>query len=175
VAYTSPSTRAAGYVVGSTQWNELVNNDKWLAADGASGKPICRATRSLVQGIPNNVSTAVSWSVNSVDNAGSHSTTVNPSRFIAPVAGWYRLFASITWQVNSTSQRIASIVPNGSGTADNTSTAIPVSAVNTSHAVESILHLSAGQYAEVFVLQGAGGTLNIETLTFAWFEWLAVY
>src|SRR5262245_61121632 len=97
MSYTTPSTRSAGYVVGATQWNELVMNDRWLAQSNTDGRPLCHAYRSTTVSVADATNTAISWNAERYDNASCHSVSVNTSRFTAPVDGLYRLTAWLRW------------------------------------------------------------------------------
>lgn len=169
--YVTPPTQSTGDVIGATQWNRLGSNDIWLAADGVNGRPICRSFRSTGQTIVNNVSTPLAFNNNNIDNAGAHSTSVNPARFYAAVDGYYRFCANAIFTANVTGARALNIIRNGSGIIDSqvciTPTAFPGSMYT-----ESIGIFTAGQYVEAYVHQTCGGNLDVVAYSFATFEWI---
>ena len=178
MAYTSPATRSNGYVVGATQWNEFVNNHIWANETTSSGRPFCRVHKGSHQLMAHATNTAVSWDANDLDPTGCHSTSVNPSRFTAPVAGWYRLDTNVRWEVNSSATRHAYIVENGSGYLSAADERGAIAIFDTGlGTLTHYAHLSAGGYVEVFGMQTSGGNLNClgNGLSWAWFEWVGTY
>jgi hypothetical protein len=108
------------------------------------------------------------------DLAGLHSTSVNPSRFIAPATGRYRLTAQIRSDSGITSaddfiiginKNAAGVYPYQTWAAGTTGGTITVQATS------SWIQLSSGDYLEVGFATGA--TLNIDASgTWAVFEQL---
>lgn len=176
MAFTAPSTRSNGYVVGATQWNELVNNDLWSWVASSSGRPRCRVHKSAHQLTAHSVATAVTWDVNDHDPTGCHSTSVNPTRFTAPVDGWYRLVANVRWTVDINT-RHAYIIENGGGTLSSADDRVATAIFDTGQSLEHFAHLTAGQYVEVGGMQTSTNNVNIlgTGLSWAWFEWVATY
>lgn len=175
MAYSSPPTQSTGDVIGATQWNRLGSNDQWLAESSSTGRPMCKVTRSSDQTIAHATQTAIAWNVNSLDNAASHSTTVNNSRLIAPTAGWYRVVANLKWFNNLTGARVANITQGGAGFPDGEDAILAYSIFNAVHIVEAYVHLAVAEYVEVFGIQASGGNLALLTNSWAWFEWIATY
>jgi hypothetical protein len=174
MAYSTPATQSTGDVIGATAWNTLVDDAKWLAEAGAAGKPLCRAYRSSAVSIANNAITAIAWNANQVDNAGSHSTAVNTSRFTAPFTGWYRVMTNVQWAANGSGVRITRVYLNGSGTPDSSEGPANGNGVfDLGQTAVALVYLTLGQYAEVLVYQSSGGALNVQSLSFASFEFVA--
>lgn len=180
MAYTSPTTRSTGYTVGATQWNELVNNDKWRNESSSSGAPFCWAYRTSNQTLANVTTTAISWNSNVVDNAGCHSTAVNPSRLIAPIDGWYRVKSCLRWQADLDGIRIVDIVPNGTGVVHTRRGPDAMGAIfDAGHTVDAEVRLSAGQYVEIVGYHSAGNNLDVlgaalwgSWVSFSWWKTL---
>lgn len=182
MAYATPATQTTGDVIGAAAWNTLVDDIIWLAESGADGAPFCWAFRSTDQLFVTSVGGAISFNDEVVDNAGCHSTAVNPSRFTAPVDGWYRFAVGVKWQGNVTGSRYINLTPNGttlttSGASTNAAGLLPVGM-----SAEAHVRLTAGEYIEASALQNSGGNLNVlghdaSTTTGSWacFEWIRTY
>lgn len=99
-------------------------------------------------------------------HASMHSTTVNNTRVIPPVAGDYVIVGNVSFAPNTTGFRTCSIGKNGVRQA-------PESGIYNSGAMlaganvtlpATIAHLSANgttDYFELFTYQNSGGTLNV--------------
>jgi len=162
MAYSTPATRSTGDVIGATQWNELVTDIRYLAQTDTNGAPICVATRSTNQTIANGTVTAVTWNAETVDNAAFHSTSINTSRFTAPVSGWYRAVLNLEWASSAAGNREAYILFNGTGNslADTKVPNVGAVTMGLSLAVP-LFSMTAGQYVEVFCAQSSGGNLDL--------------
>lgn len=162
MAYTSPATRAAGYVVGSTQWNELVMNDRWANQADTDGRPICIAYRSTNQTIANSTITLVTWNAEVIDNAGMHSTSSNTGRFTAPIDGYYRCESNLVWASSAAGNRENYALFNGTGNnyGDSKVPNVGATAMGQPNAVP-LFAMTAGQFIEVFCAQSSGGNLDL--------------
>lgn len=177
MAYSTPTTWSTGNVVGASGLNVYTSDIVWLAENVASGKPMTFAYRSANQTVGNSSFSAIGFDQHE-DNAGAHSTSVNNSRFTAPVAGRYRLSAQLRWAANSSGHRAVAIAANG--------TAVPVSGQGSlafgifdlDNCCTSVVRLAAGDYLEVFGTQTSGGNLDVLGHSagyggsWAYFEWL---
>lgn len=173
MAYSSPPVQSSGDVIGATAWNRLGSNDKWMAESSTDGRPICKAYRTSTFSVSTNVNTALPINFNQLDNAGCHSTAVNPSRFTAPVDGWYRMITYVSWPANITGCRQIEIIAGGGGLEARDARSAAVAPCPTSQNCEAWMDMTAGQYAEVVVFQTSGGALVVDTLSFVLFEWMA--
>lgn len=173
MAYSAPPTQATNDVIGATAWNRLVNNDIWFAGgSSASGKPMCLATRSTGFLVLDVTTTPVAFNTNVLDNTGIHSTTVNPSRFTAPVTGWYLVASNLRWTPHGTGVRIASLVC--AGTVNGSETRVSAGGIfNTEMTPVAMLPMTAGNYIEASVLANAGTFLNILAGSWFWMEWIS--
>jgi hypothetical protein len=124
----------------------------------------CLVRRTTNQAIANAINVDVAWTVEDAATSGTHSTSVNPERLIAPVAGWYHVFASVRWGTNGTLVRFLGLRKNGSSAvADQIASELvaPVSS-ESSQAISGVVKLAAGEYVTAFVFQNSGGSLNID-------------
>lgn len=181
MAWATPATKSTGNVIGATDWNELVTDLRWLGQVDSDGRPVCIAYRSTDQTISNNTDTAVTWNAEVLDNAAAHSTSINTSRFSAPVDGWYRLTGRLYFASNATGMRGAFPLFNGAGTKlsygywnGN------IYGFEASMDVIAVKQMTAGQYIEISVYQNSGGNLALKgsataIQSFAVFEWIAKY
>jgi hypothetical protein len=93
-----------------------------------------------------------------VDSYNGHSTSSNPSRYAAQVAGWYKVEGRSGWVPSGTGLRIAGTSVNG--TVQKYGTAAPVAGSNWIASVSDILFLNVGDYVEVLGYQTSGAALN---------------
>jgi len=95
MAFTVPTTRSTGYVVGASVWNaEIVDNMKWLSGD----YPSCKAQIAGSQAVGANVPSILGFGSELWDVGDMHSTAVNISRFTAPVTGRYQVMAFVSFE-----------------------------------------------------------------------------
>jgi len=114
---------------------------------------------SAVQSIPNNAYTALAFNTEIENVGGLHSTSVNNSRFTAPVAGDYLVIGGCGYATNATGVRQAAIYKNGSSVV-NGAIVTPTSTNIGLVAVSGRIHLAIGDYIEIFTIQTSGGALN---------------
>ncbi len=115
------------------------------------------------QVIPDGAATAVTWSDESFDTAGAHSTTTNTSRLTAPAAGVYVITGNLHWQGTTGGERRAIVRLNGT-----TVIAIVRTAQDAANeqfqSVTTIWNMQAGDYVELVAFQDAGlGGTSIAT------------
>lgn len=85
MGYTTPTTRASGYIVTAAAWNtDLVENIKFLA-----NPPACRVTHNTTQSLNDAVETTVSFNTERFDTNSMHDTVTNNSRITINTAGIY--------------------------------------------------------------------------------------
>jgi hypothetical protein len=126
-----------------------------------------RANRSSNQSINDNSATAVSFTgADDFDTDAFHDTGTNPSRLTVPVgkAGYYVLVGQPSYAANTTGRRETELRKNGSGFAQ-IETAPMGGGVSTVVQIAGIAYFAVGDYAELFVLQTSGGSLNIQSGT----------
>jgi hypothetical protein len=87
-------------------------------ATGAAGSlgPSAMAHSNTTQSISSNTATAISFNVNDWDTGSIHSTTVNPTRFIAPSDGYYLASCQLAGATSGTGVMYGSIYLNGAVT-----------------------------------------------------------
>lgn len=133
-----------------------------------------RRDRALVyiSGVGQNLNaltpTAIDWTAETYDDAGMHSTAVNPSRmtvYQADAAGfaWY-LAAQICWNTSGVGYRSIAIQRTRSGAPLFVARSLisAVAGVNTWHSVNVILDdVRPGDYFEVIAEQSSGGILAV--------------
>jgi hypothetical protein len=132
-------------------------------------KPFAKLILGANQALANGSNTAsVSFSGSSYvrkSHTSMHSTSVNPSRIIPPIAGWYRFTALAVTAINTTGYRTAAVAKNGVRQAPESGYyATPPAAVNTVIPVITCeLEMNgSSDYAELMIFHNitGGGTLN---------------
>lgn len=122
----------------------------------------------------NNVtSTMGSWTpISFADSAGidtdsynGHSTTTNPSRYVAQVPGWYWISGEVNWAVNATGVRGARMAVNGTAVPGTGMITAAVSGFATAVAtgVRKVYLNGTTDYVELHGAQNSGASLSTAT------------
>jgi hypothetical protein len=133
---------------------------KYLRDDGACGSPSSgsgggpgvSASQATGTSVPANDSAVLSFDTNDwITDTGMHSTSTNPTRFIATSAGYY--MAHCAWDVQNGNNVVTSVLEiklNGAGVRGGTSTlSISFSGFNNSQMEKTLLlHMSTNDYVE---------------------------
>lgn len=157
-----PSTRL--FKAGEIETGSYLNSSITNLGNFLLGKPVFLAWQSVVQSIPNNAYTPITFTSETVDRDNGHSVTTNTSRYTAQTAGYYLFNASIQYASNVTGSRRAlwqfngSTTPNGGGffTTSSTLVAGTVSVV----APPFLQYCAVGDYVEIAGFQNSGAALN---------------
>lgn len=104
---------------------------------------------------------AITFNDEVYDTDGIHNTSNNSSRFVAPVAGKYRVSATINYGPSAAGVRIINFRINGSTTERYGSALIPANTINNAISSSTELNLAAGDYVELFAYQNSGGNLDV--------------
>jgi hypothetical protein len=167
LAYTTPTTRSTGDIIGATGWNtDIVDNIKWLAADA----PKCRVVRTSVQVVGSGTQSSITWNSESYDNDTMHSTGASTERITFTTGGKYEIKGFAEFAAGAGGGiRYAAILSNGSPTwVDQTiMDATNITAVSIGLNVHYEGAFNATDYVELVVYQSSGSNLNI--LTTSWF------
>lgn len=138
----------------------------WNAGPAASNTflttvPTAEVYQSVSQNIPNGAFTAVTMDSSILDTDGQHSNSVNPSRVVCQVAGWYSVSGAIGYLTNATGARGAVIYKNGAALTQSTGTITAASnALHVATAGEFLVQLAVGDYVELYAWQNSGGALG---------------
>lgn len=130
-------------------------NPIWEGFRGAS------VYRNVVESIPNAAYTRATFTIEMFDT-NNFWDAGNPSRLTVPRAGYYLVGGKIGWDINPTNVREVKLYINGSGAtyAAMSNACIALSGVLTRLTIVFLVHLSAGDYVELFLWQNSGGALN---------------
>ena len=74
--------------------DEILDTDFTDLEDKTVNKPIVRLTQAVVQSIPDNTATAITFTTEEEDTDGFHDPVTNNTRITPTVAGWYRFYGS---------------------------------------------------------------------------------
>ena len=135
---------------------------KW--ATPASGFVGCSVFRTTTQTLSNNTLTAITFDSELFDTNGFHSTSTNTSRITIPAGygGTYRVSLNAIFDLNSSGLRQLRLLKNGSAYFLSPEM-IGSSSIYTGVTITYTLQLVAGDYIEMYALQGTGGNLAIYT------------
>lgn len=156
----SPPTFAPG-LSSTTQLSQLVSVVNFLLAP-----PRLEVRQTTLQSIPNNSSTALTFTTEDLDSHAQHDTATDTARFTAVYAGWYLCSGAICFAASGTGVRIAQWAVNGTvqnGT-DVEITAV-TGAVTIVPARTRKLYLAVNDYLELRAFQNSGGALNTGVTT----------
>jgi hypothetical protein len=124
-----------------------------------------RAYNSAAITVPSATPTILTFDSERRDDGGLHSMASNTSRLTAPVAGWYSIFATLTFQFNATGFRAANIKLNGTTIISGLEfPAISTSTEGTLLAPATLYYLNANDYVEISCYQDSGVSLNVSVL-----------
>jgi hypothetical protein len=127
--------------------------------------PGARVRNSTNESIPTNNSVPLTFDTEDFDVGDVHSTAANTSRLTAPVAGKYLIVASARWADNTTGHRTLTIkVDGGTQIALDAVSAYSSTGFALAQTVETVYHLAAGQYVEVWAWQNSGDVLDVQSL-----------
>jgi hypothetical protein len=118
------------------------------------------AWRAATQSIPNNAYTAVSFDTEIRDD-GSIWSSGSPTRFTAPVDGWYVIAGSVSWSARTGYSRRLIILLDGSSWIGKSGVPAPSDYNDPAQSVAVVYYMTAGQYVEFAVLQNSGSSLNL--------------
>lgn len=119
-----------------------------------------KVTRAADGAVATGATISIAWDTETYDTNSYHDNATNPSRLVAPVAGYYRIGATLTWASSGTGFRALGYVVNG-GTDVWLSSPLPVTGDITRHNFSTELYLAAGSYVEIRAYQSSGASLNL--------------
>lgn len=124
--------------------------------------PILEIEQIVSQTLANGTFTALTFTSESVDSSGMHSTSVNTSRATAVYPGYYRTDGAHGSVANATGSRYTSLGRNGTIlSASQTNQLSNGGTLNTVTGARSkLIYLGVGDYAEIFGWQNSGGNLG---------------
>lgn len=150
-------TWSVGDIVTAAEMNANTRD----AVNFLSNPPICALNQLTTQSIPNNSFTSISFADAGgviVDSYSGHSTTVNPSRYIAQVAGYYLVIGRAGTPGTTDTKRMTCIAVNGTLYRNNEVDS-PDADLHTVETV-ALVHLNALDYVEAQVYQLSGGAIS---------------
>lgn len=128
-------------------------------------------SNGLNQSIPDATWTAITLDNAIFDNAGGHSNTTNPSRYVCQVPGWYLALGGVCFSSSATGSAndyIAGIRVNGSNSFGSLFECGKVAAANSSlvtPTVVELVNLNAGDYVELAAWQSSGTSITLTSST----------
>lgn len=153
--YNSMTTRAAGYVVPSTEWNKIVNNFD------ACRQVVGLVRRAAALAINNTSDTAITFDTQDVDDENYIDIAGNPTRITLPRDGNYLFDVEVQFESNNTGYRYVNM-PRSGGASD---FQMNFPAINGAITVVKFPFITgnrtAGDWYEIVAYQNSGGALNI--------------
>jgi hypothetical protein len=123
--------------------------------------PACVATQATFQALTTGTPTAIACDTTVTDPYGMHSNTVNNSRIVCPVSGYWQQLGTVTIATNATGARTLQGAHSGTpiGYANVSSAGFSATSWSAQVATDAFF-ASAGDYFEVDANQTSGGNLN---------------
>jgi hypothetical protein len=144
----APLAVTNGKLAGSISFDKLIETDR----------PGAFIYRNSNQSIPNNAGTFMTFTTMS-RNVGAFWNAGLPTRLTIPTSAWYAVGFQGIWAANSTGQRYALLVVNGTVSLC-FDVRQPVATFGTSHNLVSFFLFTAGDFLELQLFQNSGGALN---------------
>ena len=143
-----------------------------LVWDGStlSWKPVpaARVFHNAALSIANASLTALSFNSERQDTDAIHDTVTANSRLTCKTAGFYLIFGTVRWDVNSSGNRSIGIRLNGTASDPATTLAnVQVNGIATNNsdmAVATGYQLAVNDYVELVVRQTSGGSLDVQSV-----------
>lgn len=176
MAYTVPTTRSDGDVIGASGWNTDITDNITFLAD----PPRVSAYRSSDLAITTATETIVTLNAETYDTDTMHSTSSNTGRLVAATAGLYECSLRVYFELNTTGYRWCRIYLNGVGVTvvDEAVQENPSSTLATSLYCHVEQYLDVGEYVEASCYHTRGANLNLlgtgSRLTRFTARWVAV-
>ena len=161
VLYPVPSPRTwTGEKVTPAKLRDLGNAIAFLRQ-----KPMFQGYQLTAQPVATATHQALNWDTEMIDTWGQHSTSSNPSRWVAPVAGWYWVTGRVFWDYTASSsanQHSVTIrTTSGVTPTDWRGETRPGASTHTPGAFGGeLVQMAAGDYVEIAGYQGSGSTQN---------------
>lgn len=145
----------------AADWNAYVDN---LAAWLDTGRPIIHAYQTATQTISTATFTPITFTAETVDRRGQHSTASNTSRITATAdLGTYFVVGVVAWATNATGTRRAKLVDTTSGVSTDLPGSqlvfAPGSALGSSITFGIWIPSASTSYVEMHGYQDSGGNL----------------
>jgi hypothetical protein len=149
-----PAQEAPGLPVASSLWNAQVRDGYGFLLN----VPVFVGTQTAAQSnIVDNTWTPINLNTSQVDTYSGHSNTVNNSRYVAQLAGYYIVTGVVCWAANATGARAVRIHVNGV-VVQGTAQMVPTSSTNVTGIATPTrtIFLKVGDYVEVAGYNNAG-------------------
>ena len=122
---------------------------------------LAQVEQTVIQSIPSGAFTAITFDNELIDSSAMWAPSPNPTRIVAPVAGWYRLTGGISFGSNANGRRAAAWYVQGVGISTTNVIFAPTAASTCAiPATSPVVNLTAGQYVELRAFQDSSVAIN---------------
>jgi hypothetical protein len=154
-----PAVVAPGLPITGGLWNAQVG----AATAWALGHPFAALRQLTAQSIPSGAWTAIAWDTVDTDAFAGWSSA-HPTRWFAPVSGWYQVRGTVDFSTTATGTTFRSVAIQVSGTARMAKVqtlSIPNSDVALTTSATTSMLVDAGDYVELMAYQAFGANLTM--------------
>jgi hypothetical protein len=125
--------------------------------------PIFSGSGPVAFSVNNSVTTPIPLTVTGVDSDSGHSNLTNNTRYTAQVSGWYMVSGTISWNTNTTGNRLSYLAKNGRILYGSTVMVPATTAFTVVPTGTVLILLNASDYVELWGYQSSGGALTTAT------------
>lgn len=156
MVWTAPATYASAELLNATKLDLVSAN---LASLRNGNDQLVKLYLANSPSIANNTDTKLSWGTVARTQIGSIWSAGQPTRLVAPVAGWYLVLVNVEWRSNSTNLRNISLIRNSPALQLDLQSQGAVGGKSNLSAMALVL-MNASAYLEVQVFQSSGAGLT---------------
>jgi len=124
---------------------------------------------NAAQSTANITYTVLTWNQEEKNTDGMHSTSVNPTRLIAPIPGQYQVCGEVDFATNNTGGRIFQVRKNAAGLSGGGTLMFQVAGATVTGSGDDTMitgcreiAMSSNDYVELFAYQSSTGNLNVQ-------------
>ncbi len=158
----SPRTWAVGELLTAAKLNtDLRNGLNFLLAP-----PLAILTVPSTTSLPNNATTALTWTNEIIDRDNGHNNATNNTRYTVQTAGYYSLYSTVAYDAGTNNRRLLYLRKNGNtdlqlAVFDQTAATASDYPVYCTQEVATKVLLNVGEYVEVAIFQNHGSAINL--------------
>ena len=157
MAWSAPASYSSAQVLAAADLNLVSAN---LSSLRNANDQLVKLYLDSSPSIANNTNTKLSWTTVAGSQIGAIWSGTNPTRLVAPVAGWYLVLINVEWRSNSVNLRNISLLRNSAALQLDLQSQGAVGGKSNLSAM-ALVQMTAAAYLEVQVFQSSGAGLTV--------------